>query len=209
VLIQEITMAAQDYLDDTKPAVSHLFEGLNAYDSIKFPSILQYIDNTGLVKMTRVENDAFLKAYEQSFDLEFARAVLAGSILQVAYMALKTYSADPGDISTYSKYGIQNGSTVGKFCLGRQVHGIPIGLLIYAGRVQYNHWEDGEPSHVVAKIVFRELIRAYYDDTNFDMAYELNYPTFRPVSHYIVRLELGWRTYEDYESDMRSLLNLV
>jgi hypothetical protein len=200
-------MAAQDYLADTKPAVSHLFEGLNAYDSIKLPSILQYIENTGLVKMTKGENEAFLKAYEQSFDLEYARAVLSGSILQVAYMALKTYSPDPSDTSTYSKFGVPNGSKVGKFCLGRQVHGIPIGLLIYAGRVQYNHWEDMKFNEVV-KFVFNELVRAYYDNTNFDMAYELGYPAPRPVSHYIVRLELGWRTYEYYESDMHSLLNL-
>jgi hypothetical protein len=202
------TMAAQSYLDSTRPAVRHLFDGFNAYDSIRLPSILDYVDKMGMVKMTKAENEAFLEAYQRSFDLEYARAVLAGSILQVAYLALKKYSPSPSDTSFCSKFGILTGSIAEKLCLGRRVHGIPIGLLIYAGRVQYNHWEDGEPSDVVAKAVFRELVRAYYDNTNFDMAFELGYPIPRPVSHYIVRLELGWRTYEYYESDMRSLLNL-
>ncbi len=43
---------------------------------------------------------------------------------------------------------------------------------------------------------------------SFDMAYELDYPGPRPVSHYIVQLELKWRIYDDYINDMRSLVKL-
>ncbi len=201
-------MAAQSYLTSTEPAVQHLFKGLNSYDAMKLPSITQYVDETGLVKMTKEENDIFLKAYQHSFALEFARATLAGSILQVAYLGLKQYSAGLEDTTICAKFNIQRGSSVEKFCRGRRVHEIPIGLLIYAGRVQYNHWEDGEPIGAAAKSVFRELILAYYNDLTFDMAYELSYPSPRPVSHYIVRLELKWRTYEDYLSDMKTLLEV-
>ena len=201
-------MAAQDYLDDTESAVRHLFEGLNVYDSMRLPSILQYLDKKGMVKMTKAENEAFLRSYEKFFDLEFARATLAGSVLQVAFNCLKQHSPGPDDESICSKFGVRNGTTAEKLCLGREVHGIPIGLLIYAGRVQYNHWEDGQPSSVVAQAVFRELIMAYYGDTSFDMAYELEYPVPRPIAHYIVRLELNWRTYDDYITDIRFLLKL-
>jgi hypothetical protein len=67
-------MAAQAYLTSTEPAVRHLFEGLNSYDAMELPSIMQYVDGTGLVKMTKEENEAFLKSYQDSFALEFARA---------------------------------------------------------------------------------------------------------------------------------------
>ncbi|MCK4436113.1 hypothetical protein KAU87_04805, partial [Candidatus Bathyarchaeota archaeon] len=83
-----------------------------------------------------------------------------------------------------------------------------IGLLIYAGRIQYNHWEEGKPTNEVAKRIFDELVAAYYDNSHFDMVYVLDYPSPRPVSNYVLRLELGWRTYEDYESDMTSMLRV-
>ncbi len=201
-------MTAQAYLNSTEPALQHLFDGLNAYDSTKLPSISQYVDENGLFKMKKEENESFLRAYEDSFALEFARSTLAGSILQVAYLCLKQYSPSPEDSSICDKFNIQRNSSIEKFCRGRQVRGIPIGLLIYAGRVQYNHWEDGEPSGVVAKTVFRELLSAYRDDHTFDLAYDLNYPSTRPVSHYIVRLELRWRTYNNYLSDMKNLLSI-
>ncbi len=101
--------------------------------------------------MTKKENEAFLAAYSDFFDLEFARATLAGSLLQVIYNCLKQYSPGSDDPALCSKYKTQTGSIAEKLCLGRLVHGIPIGLLIYAGRVQYNHWEEGRPSNPVAR----------------------------------------------------------
>lgn len=201
-------MSAQNYLNDTEVAVRHLIEGLNSYDSARAPSILPFISENGMVKMSKAENEAFLDAYTKFFDLEFARATLAGSLLQVAYNCLKQYSPGIEDAALRTKFSIRNGTTAEKFCLGRQVHGVPIGLLIYAGRIQYNHWEDGQPSNSVANAVFQELVTAYYDDASFDLAYETSYPSPRPVSHYIVKLELKWATYDDYINDMRSLLKL-
>jgi hypothetical protein len=201
-------MAAQEYLYNTEPAVRYLFDGLNSYDSMQLPSIRQYTDKTGMIRMTKVENKVFLENYEKFFDFEFARATLAGSILQVAYNWLKQYSPGPNDSIPFSKFNVKRGKDVEKFCVGRQVHGIPIGLLIYAGRIQYNHWEEGLPKNTVAQTVFNELIMAYYNDMSFDMAYELDYPIPRPIAHYIIRLELNWRTYDDYITDMQSLLEL-
>ena len=83
---------------------------------------------------------------------------------------------------------------------------VPIGLLIYSGRIQYNHWEEGEPGNKVTRNVFRHLLDAYYENPMFDLAYELEYPSTRPVSHYIVRIELNWKTYNHYLEDMRTML---
>ena len=199
-------MKAEDYLQQTEPAVQYLFDGLEAYDSMRPPSIADFLDENGVVRMTKAENEAFLRAHEGFFALEFARASLAGSILQIAYMGLKKHSQVRGVSAQCSSLGVTKGAPAKKFCLGRDVKGIPIGLMIYAGRVQYNHWEAGEPRNKVAQRVFRELVMAYYDNQHFDMAYVLDFAGPRPVSHYIIRLELGWHTYDNYLIDMSAML---
>lgn len=199
-------MGARGYLAQSEKAIQHLFKGLNAYDSIQLPSIMDFVDETGLVKMTKAEDEVFLRAYEEYFDLDFARASLAGSILQVAYMGLKKYSSVTGISPRRSELDVKAGTTAAAFCVGKDVKGIPQGLLIYAGQIQYNHWEERELSNTVARRVFRELVVAYHDNHHFDMAYVLGYPRPRPVSHYIVRLELGWSTYDEYRADMSSML---
>lgn len=201
-------MSAEGYLDQSEKAMQHLFEGLNEYDSIRLPSIINYVDETGLVKMTKEENEAFLQVYEEHFDLEFARASLAGSMLQVAYIGIKRHSPATSISQVCSNLNVKPGTTAAKFCLGKEIKGIPAGLLIYAGRIQYNHWEEGEPSNPVVRDVFRELVHAYSANQHFDMAYVLDYPGPRPVSHYIVRLELGWMTYDDYLANMKELLQV-
>lgn len=199
-------MSASGYLEATEPAVRHFFDGLNGYDAMKTPSIIPFIDQSGLVRMSKSESDDFVDRYLDFFALEDARAILAGSILQVAYNAIKMYSSGGQVTEQCRLLGVSAKGITAKMCVGREVHNIPIGLLIYAGRIQYNHWEDGEPSNDVAKNVFQHLISVYYDDLTFDMAYELNYPQPRPVSHYIVRLELKWKSFDDYSKDMRSIL---
>ena len=85
-------MSAVDYLKDTEPAVQQLFNGLGNFDSIKPPSIMQFVDDTGHVRMSKEEADFMVRASLDSMDLEFSRAILAGSILQVEYVGLKEYS---------------------------------------------------------------------------------------------------------------------
>ena len=199
-------MSAKSYLDDTEPAVRHLINGLNEYDSLRLPSISKYIGENGVVEMTKSENKAFLNAYKKSFDLDFARATLSGAILQIAYVCLKLHSPGSDDISTCTKFGVKKGSTAEKLCIGRKIHGIPIGLLIYAGRIQYNHWEDSALNNQVANTVFNELYEAYSEKPLCNLIYDISYPTPSPKSYYIVRWELKWNTYEDYIKDIRLLL---
>ena len=201
-------MSLHPYLADTEPAVQHMFLGLSGYYSERLPSILQYRDEAGVIRMTKVENEEFLNAYKAHFALEIARAALAGSILQIAYSALKQYPSGATVNPQFLNLGVKRVNPQPAFCVGRLVRNIPIGLLIYAGRIQYNHWEEGEPINPVARQVFRELAVAYKDDPGFDLGYVLDYPAPRPVSHHIVRLELGWRTYDAYLQDMSQLLTL-
>ena len=199
-------MSLHPYLADTEPAAQHLFLGLSGYYSSRLPSILQYRDDAGVIRITKEENEEFLEAYEAHFALETARAALAGSILQIAYSALKQYPSGAVVTPQFSNLGVNRVNPQPAFSVGRLVRNIPIGLLIYAGRIQYNHWEEGEPTNPVARQIFRELVVSYKDDSGFDLGYVLDYPAPRPVPHHVIRLELGWRSYDAYLQDMSQLL---
>lgn len=199
-------MNLHPYVKETEPAVQHLFSGLAAYYSGRLPSILQFRGHDGVIRMAKEENEAFLKTYEAHFGLEFARAVLSGSILQIAYTGIKKYGRSTSVSPRCLELNVKVSTLGAAFCVGRLVKNIPLGLLIYSGRIQYNHWEEGEPSNPIARQIFRELVSSYSNDQDFDLGYVLDYPSPRPVSHYIVRLELGWRSYQEYLDDMITML---
>jgi hypothetical protein len=194
----------EEYLKDTEPAIRHLFGGLSSYDLMRPPSILPYIDKTGHVKMSKQEADGFVQAHLDSFAFDTSRAILAGSILQIAYMAIRLYSKKGKANIKYQQFGITENNS--NLFVGREVHGIPLGLLIYAGRIQYSHWDEGEPDNKLASKVFAHLRSIYYDDLLSDMVYELDYPGHSPKSHYILRGELRWKDIDDYLKDMREML---
>jgi hypothetical protein len=77
-------------------------------------------------------------------------------------MAIKLYSSNksiPGSCATIVEPKYKSAIP---FCIGRECYGIPLGLLIYAGRNQYCHWDDEEP-HEVTRNVFYALSDAFYD----------------------------------------------
>lgn len=199
-------MSAETYLDDTEPAVRHLFKGLDLYDNIRPPSIMQYVDDTGEVKMSKKETDDLVQASQESFAVEFSRATLAGAILQVAYVGLKEFSKNQTISPQCLAFGVKPNTNAEKCSIGRTVHDIPVGLLIYSARIQYNHWEEGEPTNKVAKNVFRHLESIYINNLILDMVYDLEHPRKEPVSNYIVRNELKWRAYNNYLEEMKAML---
>lgn len=84
---------------------------------------------------------------------------------------------------------------------------MPLGLVIYAGRNQYNHAEDNvllEPSATV----FEWLTTHHtYGNGVRDPAFDLG---GRLVWNYAANITslIGWRAYESYEADMREMLGI-
>lgn len=159
----------------------------------------------GIVSMTKTQHEEFMRQTTEFMDMHLARAIVAGSILQVAYTAIRLHSTNKDIPQEAKTFGLSKGLASVPFCIGRQVHGIPIGLLIYAGRIQYNHWEDGEPWNPVAREVLRKLYLVHSSNPLFDLAYDLEYPAPKPVSHYFVRLELKWHSQLEFYTDMESM----
>ena len=142
-------------------------------------------------------------ARERAFLSEkYALSVLCGSLLQIAAMAIRLYSMNkqiPVELSGFVK------AANAPYCIGRRVREVPLGLVIYAGRNQYNHVDDNKLSDLNST-VFEWLATKHGCGTKIrDPAFDLkaglvwNYPSN-------ITSLIGWRDYKTYESDMRSLL---
>jgi hypothetical protein len=81
-----------------------------------------------------------------------------------------------------------------------------LGLIIYAARNQYDHRDDKEP-HEVQKNVFGALSAAFYDNMLADLAVDLSNPTINVYANEVLLGALGWRSYDTYLAEMKSLLS--
>ena len=149
--------------------------------------------------------ERYLSKANEYFSLKFSEAMFAGAILQAAYTAIRLYSrnaAIPDDCAALVR---PSQKTAIPFCIGKVRHGVRTGLIVYAGRNQYNHWIDEEP-HDVTKQVFAALTAAFNDNMLYDLAFELSNPSINIYAGEILLGGLGWRTYDRYVSEMISLL---
>ena len=94
-----------------------------------------------------------------------------------------------------------------KYCVGRKIGTIPIGLIIYAGRNQHTHFEDSD-LHSMSKSVLELLAVerspcAQTPDPAFDLH---NGSTLVSFANNITAI-LGWRSYTAYETDLRAMLS--
>ncbi len=199
-------MSFESHLKAIGPAVTHFFSALDEYYETPLPNIYDYVGEDGVVRMTKEENEIFLQQTIEYMDLDRARAIAAGAILQTAFKTIKLHSEHTVEPEPSLDLDIPKKHLAERFCIGRKVHGIPIGLIIYAGRIQYNHWEEGEPWNKIARSVLRKLYIVHLENPLFDLAYDLEFPAPKPLSHYVVRLELKWRSCNDFEKDMTNML---
>ncbi len=214
--------SGEEYLKRTESAVTKIFEGINSYIQIlrnSKPPI--YLGNAGdtfnqrhahkkWIDANQAEIDASFKAQEEFSAENFALATLCGSLLQIAAMGIQWFSKNekiPEDLPNclYSKLKPKNKIT--KFCIGRRIRSLPIGLVIYAGRNQFNHMDD-EKLKEPNRTIFNILAHNYADTKNQfskDPAFDLKNDTLINFAANIVGL-LEWKEYESYSSDMYLLI---
>ena len=120
-------------------------------------------------------------------------------------MAIRLYSQNRSIPASCAQLVRSSHKSAIPFCIGSERHGIPIGLIIYAARNQYNHWDDEEP-HEVTKSVFHSLSAALCHNMLADLAFDLSNPTINVYANEVLLIALGWRSYDAYLSEMRALL---
>lgn len=210
--------SAAEYLERTESAVRILFSGIEEY-----LRILRRVERVVFVTSEPAgpkQDAAFaawhaanaeridkIRAAEREFVAEtFALGTLCGAILQVADKALELYGSND---TIPDGLPIKLKQHHAKFCVGRTIRGVPLGLIVYAGRNQHTHFDDQdlrEPS----KSVFKVLATGHGDGRDqviSDPAFDLNNKHLLSFASNVTSL-IGWRSYEQYSLDMRSMLQL-
>jgi len=199
---------ADQYFQSTQSAVEALFTGIGTYIAlIKNAPVYVGSDpspDSEAFRRWQAEHAAEIAAHlanaRQFSASKFALATLCGSVLQVAAKAIEIYSDNtemPASVADF----ISPGSQLVRFCVGREVHGLPVGLIVYAGRNQHTHYNETSLRAASAEVFNRLANR----DARFkDPAFSLDNEKIDSFAHNITAL-LGWRTSEAYEKDMLGL----
>jgi hypothetical protein len=208
----------KEYLSKTESASKILFGGIDSYLDIlrETPSpvfVPGSFEEEGWKKedekwqcKNKEEIRVSIEAQNRFVDEFFAMSTLCSSLLQIAAMAIQKYSTN-SDVPDNFAEVIKTASKPAKFCVGRLKRGIPIGLIIYAGRNQFNHLDEDklrEPNTTI----FEKLSQiedlsnkgAHYKDPAFD----LNNALLASYASNIIII-LGWHSYEDYSKDILGL----
>jgi len=192
-----------EYFEVTERAVKHAYAGIHSGWSNYEDTYRHWQKNK---TMTPAEIDAQSRKMGKLLGkTQFATAIFSGAILQVAYTAIMLYPPVTKIPPNWAHIGPS--STAARFCIGRERHGVPTGLIIYAGRNQYAHWDDEEPTNKIVVEVFNALTIAFWDNPLSDLAFDLSNPTIAIYSGEILLTALGWHSYETYLAEMKQLLS--
>lgn len=209
----------QEFIERTQSAVESLFIGIDSYLHIlrrARPPVLVGIYSTETEHEDALERWMKMKenadAIEARFEAQrafmsekYALTVLCGSLLQVASTAIRLYSKNRHIPEEF--LDIEKNDSHATFCIGRRVREVPIGLVVIAARNQYNHIED-KKLHVLSSTVFEWLATKHGYGTDLrDPAFDLKKQLAWNYASNITGL-LGWRKYENYEQDIRSMLGI-
>lgn len=141
---------------------------------------------------------------ERYYGLTLSQATLCGAVLQYIHSAIQRFSKNQNVPSEFQAI-VRPGSSAAKACIGRKIRGVPLGLVIYAGRNQYAHWEDGELRKATREAFDRLATDHGYGNAR-DPAFDLKKRQLQIYSHNIVGL-IDWSTYESCVDDLRNLLD--
>lgn len=207
--------SSEEYLQKTESAVRHLFDAVDSYVGILKVAV-------GPVFVTNLlygpEQDAqyaewckenaealeVSRAAGQEFRAEtFALDTICGSILQIAEKGLEIYSQNSEVPQAWEQ---KNSSRLAKFCVGREVRSTPLGLIVYAARNQHTHFNDLKLGNVSARIFDTLAIEHGCHSAAKDPAFDLDNPKLASYASNVTAL-IGWRSFERYQIDMRSMLN--
>ena len=205
-----------EYLKRTESAVQCLFSGIDDYVSIiravgrtTFVTAEPYGPaqdaeykewrNVNAVQLSEAR-DAEKKYLAEAFALD----TLCGAVLQVAAKAIEIYGKNDSIPKALEGFVFP---PLSKFCTGRHIRSVPLGLIIYAARNQHTHFNDRKLREPNA-FVFNKLAtnHDYGGEEMFtDPAFDVNNPRLVSLASNVTGL-IEWRSYEKYIIDMRALL---
>ncbi len=180
-----------------------------------------------IIGLTKIKTRGELEVQKESISsTDIAREIVAGSILQIAYVAIARY-AKPVEKSNNAlffeseqnrlireypnlKPRVKKIELPLRFCVGRDVGHLPLGMIVYAGRNQYNHFYEDRRLSVINELVFNHL-HAMCPKPKNGLSFDL-----KPgkLFSYSVLAALGWVDtsrapgVEAYKRDMAEVLGI-
>lgn len=191
--------SADEYLNRTASAVKKLFEGIDSYTSRLKETVPPIFISSGAnrgqadaeFEVWKKRHDAEIKASLQAqrdyFAESFALATLCGSVLQVAAKGFEQFSVNT--VAPPEWAGVIKGKYA-RYCVGRPVRAVPLGLVVLAGRNQHAHFGE-EPLREPNVTVFDRLaaFQAPPDEPQYrDPAFDLNNKALVSFAHNITAL---------------------
>lgn len=210
-------MNSQEYFKQTGTAVKQLFAAREYYDrqlkgAIGPTFISGETDEEKREKDFRdwqQENkekiDTAAENQKKYFGLTTSNATICGSIIQISFTGIKSFSTNSDIPSMFSKF-IPTSKEDNRqiFCVGREIRGIPVGMIIYAARNQYNHMDEGL-SNKLSIFVFDTLAEFHTGGKYKEPAFDLENSILNNYAHNILAL-LEWNDYEAYMKDMAGMI---
>ena len=209
--------SVDDYLNRTRSAVEKLFTAVDSYYLLlSYPKRPVFVTWDSDEARVNAEYEKWAQQNSQLIqerlnrDDEFAQetfaiTTLCSAILQFAYMAIKQFSRNVV-VPTDFQGVIKPDNIAARFCIGRLIDDVPIGLIIYAGRNQSHHYDETtyrEPT----PIIFSKLANWYspqFQKHFVDDRYDLANPRITNFAAHILH-KLDWHSCDSYENDIRSL----
>lgn len=195
---------ADKYINDSCLAVSKLMEALSSFEQTIAGS---------LVKMTKTcDLTAQTNQVKNIQSQMIPKEAIAGAILQIAFMNMKLFPKEGSKNETVKALEAQviktrkNGKPPYQleYCVGREIEGIPIGLLIYAARNRYNHQDEpASKLHPRNRIIFQVLDQSFGNIGTTELGFDL-YSEKQTMYAYSIVMLLGW-TYTVHTPDPISI----
>ncbi|MGE5814565.1 MAG: hypothetical protein ACM36C_08775 [Acidobacteriota bacterium] len=193
--------AAYRYLTQSERGARHVFDGiavyLHQYGNLRWPALAK--NTTELA--SALEDVANWRVAES------ALTVLCGAVLQIADMGLDACSTNESIPVACSGF---TDPALARFCVGRDVHGLPLGAIVHFGRCRMGGTEQHTPEcRTFMNGVFDHLLHLYYTDGVTDPAREPAAGAYRgqPIrTDALVLSTIGWTSYDRYLRDMRLML---
>ena len=207
---------ATEYLAVTEYAVRHLFDEMDSYCALPqfavnpvfgsfYPSGPEQEAEYEALEIVHADSLVISRQAMQKFTAEYsALDALCGAVLQVADQTLSLYGKDAATPPEWSDV-VSKGTA--RYCRGHLLREVPLGLVIPAARNQHAHFDDPAP-HPLPVRVFGFLATAHgYPTSVPDDMYGLSNPSLMSFASNVTGL-MKWPTFDQYETDMRALMDI-
>jgi hypothetical protein len=195
ILSREITTV--DFIEHTAPAVKALFDAI-AEEKARYAPL-----RSAFQSAHEMHYDDFITSdLQEDFNdhqVQHKYAQAAEAKMQ-AFLVSQSLEVLCGAVLQIGKQGISLLLKGGdRYSKGRAIGSQPLSNVVWHGRNQAMHWEDGPPTNKYMQGCFQTLAREFgaqfeFKESPRNMAWD-------------VLSTIGWLSYDEYEKDMREILD--